>query len=178
MAEYIGFSPKFNLAGGPFLVRNYGINAGETWQQEGDALRLGTTADLIALTAANEDLLGFSLQSVGNFSTGQSDSDELRSYLEVLTTGKHNPVAIAATGQVFLADDVGGTKNNAAVTDIGDGGELEFSSPEWGINVGTTATGGTAQFIIVDIERTRGQYFVLPDETAVGNVFQFIDALV
>ncbi len=177
MAEYIGFSPKFNLAGGPFLVRNYGINAGETWQQEGDAVRLGTTADLIALTAANEDLLGFSLGSVGNLSTGQSDSDELRSYLEVLTTGKHNPVAIAATGQVFLADDLA-AKNTSAVEDIGDGAERLFTTPEWGFNVGTTATGGTAQFICVDIERTRGQYFVLPDETAVGDVFQFMDALV
>lgn len=171
-----GFQPQFNLSGGQVLVRHYGITAAQEWDVY-DALNQDGGGSLIELASAAADLLGFALEGVGNVTTGQSDAAELESYLEVRTTGKISPVAIAHKGAVFLTDDQN-SAGTAAVTDIGEGAVLELTASEWGIDNGTATAGSTPSFIIVDIERDLGQYFVLPDDTAAANIFSFIDALV
>jgi hypothetical protein len=169
------FIPRFTLTGAPPLVRAYAIVAAQEWDVY-DLVKLDAAGALQELGASNEDVLGAGLGNVGNSTTGQSDADELRSYLAALTTGKHEPVAIFTRTTVFETDDYGSV-GTAAVADIGEVTDLELvSSVDWGINNGTSGTGTTPQFRTLDIERTRGTYLVVPDPIKVSGVFQFFDA--
>jgi len=172
----MAFIPRYTLTGAPAPVRAYAIAASEEWDVY-DVVALNAAAALLEPTAANKDVLGAGLGAVGNTTTGQSDADELRPYLSPKTTGKHEPVALFVLGSIFETDD-GNSAGTAAVEDVGEKADLELVSGAWGINNGTTATSATPNFLIVDIERTRGTYLVSADPIAVAAVFQAIDAAV
>ncbi len=172
----MSFTPRFTLTGGPFPVRAYGIAASEEWDV-GDVLALNGARALAEAADATSDVIGAALTGVGNTTAGQSDADELRSYLEALTTGKHEPVALFAQFVVFETDDYNNT-GAAAVADVGERADLEVVSGDWGINNGTSATANTPNFAIIDIEPVRGTYLVVPDIIAVAAVFQLYDAAV
>ena len=169
-----GFHPVFTLTGAPPLVRAYAIVAAEAWNL-GDCLSFDGAGALQELSAANQDVLGAALGEVGNTTTGQSDADEVRSYLAPLTTGKHEPLAIFTRTTVFETDDQNST-GTAAVGDIGEVSDLEVTSNVWGINNGLSGTSSTPQFRTLDIERTRLTYLVVPDPIKIAVVFQFFDA--
>lgn len=168
------FIPRFTMTGGPPMVRNYAIAASEEWDV-GDVVALNGDRALLELGSAAADALGAALGAVGNTTTGQSDSDELRSYLAALLTGKHEPVAIFTLQTVFETDDenLAGT---AAAADVMTVNDLELVSSEWGINTGTSSTGSTPNFKVIDIEETRGTYLVIPEPVNEVVVFQFFDA--
>ena len=172
----MAFVPRFTLTGAPPLVRAYAIAAAEEWDVY-DLVALDAAGALLEQTAANKDQLGAALGNVGNTTTGQSDADELRSYLAPLTTGKHEPVAIFTRTTVFETDD-GNSVGTGAVGDIGEVTDVELVSGAWGINNGTSGTSATPQFRTLDIERTRLTYLVVPDPIKIAAQFQFFDASV
>lgn len=168
------FVPAFTLTGAPPFVRAFAIAASEEWDVY-DVLALNGDRALLEAAAANADVLGAALGNVGNTTTGQSDADELRSYLASLTTGKHEPVAIFTKTTVFETDD-GNLVGTAAAADVLTVNDLELVSGAWGINTGTSDTAATPQFRVVDIEETRGTYLVSPDSIQIADVFQWFDA--
>ena len=171
-----GFRPAFTLTGAPPLVRNYGVVASQEWDVY-DILRWNGDRDLQELGSAAEDVLGAALGNVGNTTAGQSDADELRSYLQGLTTGKHEPIAIFCETTVFETDDRN-SAGTAAAADVGELAVLELVSSEWGINNGTATAGSTPTFRIIDIEETRGTYLVIPAPLEASDIYQWFDASV
>ena len=169
----MAFVPAFTLTGAPPFVRNYAIAASEEWDVY-DVVALNAARALIEPTAANKTVLGAGLGNVGNTTTGQSDADDLRSYLAALTTGKHEPCAVFTYTTVFETDD-GNSVGTAAAADVGEIADLELVSGAWGINNGTSATAATPNFRIIDIEDARGTYFVVASPLELVNVFQFFD---
>ncbi len=174
----LGFHVRFTLTGAPALVRNYGIAASEDWD-EFDVLALNSDRALLEPTSAASDVYGVALGRVGKITAAQSDADEVRSYLAPLLTGRHEPVAIFCPTTVFETDDIN-SLGTAAAADVGEIADLELSASggNWGINNGTSATGSTPNFRIIDIEDTRGTYFVIPAPLELIDVFQWYDAAV
>ena len=171
-----GFRPAFTLTGAPPLVRNCGVVASQEWDVY-DCLRWSGDRALQELASAAEDILGAALGNVGNVTTGQSDANELRSYLESLTTGRHEPVAIMCETTVFETDDQNST-GTAAAADVGEIAVLELVSSEWGIDNGTSSAGSTPAFRIIDIVDSRGTYLVIPAPLEASDIFQWFDAAV
>jgi hypothetical protein len=161
------------LHGGPFMVRAYAIAASEEWDPY-DVVALNGDGALLEQTAANKDVVGSGLGSV---TSGTSDATGLRAYISAETTGKHEPVAVFNRWTLFETDDYNST-GQAAVADIGERADLELVTADWGINNGTSATGSTPNFAIIDIERTRGTFLVLPDPILVAATFQLFDGSV
>lgn len=173
-----GFHVRFTLTGAPPLVRNYGIAASEDWD-EFDVLAWNSARALLEPTSAASDVLGAALGRVGKSTAGQSDADELRPYNVALLAGRHEPVAIFCGTTVFETDDIN-SLGTAAGADVGEIADLELSGSggNWGINNGTSATGSTPNFRIIDIEDTRGTYLVIPAPLELSDVYQFFDAAV
>ncbi len=173
-----GFHVRFTLTGAPPLTRNYGIAASEDWD-EFDVLALNSARALLEPTTAAADIFGVALGRVGKLTAGQSDADELRSYLASLTAGRHEPCAIFCQTTVFETDDIN-SLGTAAASDVGELAALELSGSggNWGINNGTSGAGSTADFRIIDIEDTRGTYFVIPAPLETSDIFQWFDAAV
>jgi len=170
----MAFVPRFTLTGAPPFVRAYAITASAEWDVY-DILTLDGARGLDEAGDSTTDIIGAALGNVGNTTTGQSDADELRSYLAALTTGKHEPVAVMTYTTVFETDD-GNSTGTAAAADVGEIADLELVSGAWGINNGTSATADTPNFRVIDIEETRGTYLVVPAPLELANVFQFFDA--
>lgn len=174
----MAFIPRFTLTGAPPLVRAYAIAASEDWDAY-DVLALNGARALLENTAATNDCIGAALGSVGQVTAGQSDINELRSYLTTVTTGRHEPVAIFCPTTVFETDDYNSV-GTAAGADVMERADMELVGGDdgnWGINNGTNATGSTPQLAIVDIEDTRGTYFVVPDIILISGVYQWYDAV-
>ncbi len=169
-----GFTPRFTLTGAPPLVRAYGIVASQEWDV-GDILKWSGDRTLQELSAANENILGSALGNVGNSTTGQSDANELRSYLTSTTTGRHEPVAIFCETTVFEADDLNNV-GGAAYTDVGELMVLELVSSEWGLNNGAATAGSTPSFRCIDINDARGTYYVIPAPLEATDIWQWFDA--
>ncbi len=171
-----GFTPRFTLTGAPPLVRAYGIVASQEWDV-GDILKWSGARTLQELAAATEDVLGAALGNVGNTTAGQSDANELRSYLTTVTTRRHEPIAIFSETTVFEADDLNST-GTAAAADVGELMVLELVSSEWGLNNGTATAGSTPSFRCIDINEARGTYYVIPAPLEASDIWQWFDAAV
>ena len=173
-----GFHVRWTLTGAPPLVRNYGVAASEDWD-EFDVLAWNSNRALLEPTTAAADILGAALGRVGKITAGQSDIDDLRPYISPLLTGRHEPCAIFCQTTVFETDDIN-SLGTAAAADVGEIAVIELSASggNWGINNGTTSAGSTAVFRIIDIEDTRGTYFVIPAPLETSDIFQWFDAAV
>ena len=172
----MSFIPRMTLTGGMIPVRAYAITATQEWDV-GDVLVLDAAGALGEAASATVDVLGAAITATGNVTTGQSDADELRPYLAALVTGKHEPCAIFMNFVLFETDDYN-DEGAAEVADIGTRADLELVSADWGINLGTSATGSTPQFALMDIIRKSLTYLVAPDMTTVADVFQWYDGAV
>ena len=171
----MSFIPRFQMGGGSLPSRSYAIAASEEWDVY-DIVALNGARALIEPTDDSSDILGAALGNVGNTTTGQSDADDLRPYLAVLTTGKHEPVAVMTYNSVFETDNVASTLGGAAAANVLTVNDLDLSSGAWGILLGTAATANTPNFTVIDIEETRGTFLVVPEPTSPADVFQFFDA--
>ena len=122
-------------------------------------------------------ILKLGVDPVGNTTVGQSDADELRSYLTTVTADRHEPVAIFCETTVFEADDLNST-GTAAAADVGELMVLELVSSEWGLNNGTATASNTPSFRCIDISDARGTYYVIPAPLEAADIFQWFDAAV
>ena len=172
----MAFIPRFTLTGAPPLVRTYAIAASEEWDVY-DVLNLNAARALVEPSAATNDVMGAALGNVGNTTAGQSDADDLRSYVEALTTGSHEPVSPFCPVNVHETDDFNAA-GTAAAADVGERANLELVSGNWGINNGVTSGATTPKFAIIDINDTRSTYYVVPDIILQAGVFQWYDASV
>lgn len=174
----MSFIPAFSLTG-QIPVRAYAIAASEEWDVY-DIVALNGAGALLEPTDDSSDILGAAAGNVGNSTTGQSDADELRTYLSASTaTGKHEPAFLMTYATVFLTDNPSGTANSAAIENIGTVNDLDENSAQtWGILLGTSATANTPNFTVIDIELTRGLFLVVPSPLDLVDTFQFFDAAV
>lgn len=159
-----GFHPAYTISGATPFTLSIGITAAQAWVKGACVARVaaGTISEL---AADNADVLGAATGDVAaGLSLGPNTED--------------GGVYVFNSDTVFHTVDAADLTAPTA-TMLGEIADLDLgAADQWGILQGTSGTGATPQFRIIDIDTVKAYYLVIPAPLEIADVFQWFDAAI